>query len=61
MWRQLAAATGAILVTTEKDAVKIAALTEAAFPLYVLSITMTITQGRETAEKVIQAQWEDKS
>ncbi|KXB90361.1 tetraacyldisaccharide 4'-kinase [Veillonellaceae bacterium DNF00751] len=61
VWRQLAAATGAILVTTEKDAVKIAALTEAAFPLYVLSITMTITQGRETAEKVIQAQWEDKS
>lgn len=52
-WRRLAQQYQAVCITTEKDAVKIEAVQVKDIPLYVLSIEMKWTHGREEAERVL--------
>lgn len=57
-----AAETGCLLVTTEKDAVKLPAaiIDEYDLPLYVLGITIDIVEGQEKIDTILQAVLEDK-
>ena len=57
-----AAETGCLLVTTEKDAVKLPAplIKEYDLPLYVLSITIEFTAGQDQIDTILQAVLEDK-
>ena len=57
-----AAETGFLLVTTEKDAVKLPAplIKEYDLPLYVLSITIEFTAGQDQIDTILQAVLEDK-
>ena len=58
----LAAEKQCILVTTEKDAVKLPAdlVKEYNLPLYVLAITLEIVEGQEQIDAVLQSVLEDK-
>ena len=58
----LAAEKQCILVTTEKDAVKLPAdlVKEYNLPLYVLVITLEIVEGQEQIDAVLQSVLEDK-
>ena len=62
MMEEKAAQCGSVLVTTEKDAVKLPAslIHEYDLPLYVLSITIEIVEGQETIDTILQAVLEDK-
>lgn len=54
--RDAAASAGAVLVTTEKDAVKLnpELVRQYSLPLYVLGIAMEITKGKEHIDRVLQ-------